>query len=460
MSRLKKYRKHLAAALMLMALLAAGLLVMMPKEEAPSTLVTPAPVGLTVTTEDQPASFSPVLSWKKDADAVYYEMEFFAEKPDDISDTQVSSEAIYHTAEIFQNHYNPPLQQFAAKYLGKQPIYWRVRAIDFNGDPYTPFSELQELWTSPDVTPMTAPIPLSRYGEGNGSVLLYPVYHWIPQSNAKHYEVALYVDNPDKNPEAERADTLYSDTAELYDPFPRPGNQGYYWRVHSLDALGNPIGDWSEVCHFRVAPDDDWEVAVLGDSISHGGGHFSYGPEDFEFSWLHYLNFPTLNLSESGNTVQMTLDRFDRDVLPFHPRYLLIMTGSNSLRAGEDPQVVIDDLQEMQQRCRDAGIRPILMTLPAINPANIDHVFAEETVDDWRNRFAVVNDYIRTQVHIDTAAAFECPNGVLPTIYALDGLHPDVLGKRLMGEKVNAVWAGVKQQADDAMTRMSASDDE
>ena len=45
-------------------------------------------------------------------------------------------------------------------------------------------------------------------------------------------------------------------------------------------------------------------------------------------------------------------------------------------------------------------------------------------------------------------------------MYALDGLHPDVLGKRLMGEKVNAVWADVKQQADDAMTRMSASDDE
>jgi len=29
---------------------------------------------------------------------------------------------------------------------------------------------------------------------------------------------------------------------------------------------------------------------------------------------------------------------------------------------------------------------------------------------------------------------------VLPTELALDGLHPDVDGKRLIGEKVNAEW--------------------
>lgn len=444
-------KKHYLMLIVLMGvLLCITALVMLPKEEAPSALITPAPAGLTITTREEPVSFSPVLSWDKDSDAVYYELEFFSEKPADLCDTEDSSESIYRTTQVYQNHYNPPLKKFATAYLGRKPLYWRVRAIDFNGEPYTPFSELQELWTSAAAAEMNAPVLLANYGGGNGSVLLYPVYHWIPMADASHYEVALYTENPATNPAAERADTLYSDTAELYDSSPRPGNQGYYWRVRGLDAAGNPVGIWSEPNFFRVAPADQWEVAVLGDSISHGGGHFSYGPEDFEFSWLHYLNFPTLNLSESGNTVQMTLERFDRDVLPFHPRYLLIMTGSNSLRAGEDPQVVIDDLKEMQRRCREAGIRPILMTLPAINPANINHVFSEETTADWRNRFAIVNDFIRTQVHIDTASAFECPDGILPTRYALDGLHPDVLGKRLMGEKVNDVWEKVKQQADKA----------
>ena len=54
---------------------------------------------------------------------------------------------------------------------------------------------------------------------------------------------------------------------------------------------------------------------MLGDSISHGGGHFSYSPAVFSFSWLHYLDFPAINLSQSGDTSGMTAERFDRDVL-------------------------------------------------------------------------------------------------------------------------------------------------
>lgn len=129
------------------------------------------------------------------------------------------------------------------------------------------------------------------------------------------------------------------------------------------------------------------------------------------------------------------------------------MTGSNSLRAGEDPMHVIDCLQQIQQKCYAAGIRPILLTLPAINPANINHVFNEETTDDWQERFSIVNTFIRSQVHIDTAAAFSCPDGILPTPYALDGLHPDANGKRLMGEKINSVWQNVCVKADNAFER-------
>jgi len=193
---------------------------------------------------------------------------------------------------------------------------------------------------------------------------------------------------------------------------------------------------------------DKWEVGVLGDSISHGGGHFSYGPADFEFSYLTYLDFPAINLSQSGDTAQMTRDRFERDVLPFRPRYLLIMTGSNSLRAGEDPQVVIDCLKEIQQKCLENDIAPILMTLPLINPDSIRHIFQEETVPDYASRFRKVNAFIRTQVHIDTAAAFSCPDDKLPVEYALDGLHPDANGKQMMAAVINAAWQQVKLQAD------------
>lgn len=43
------------------------------------------------------------------------------------------------------------------------------------------------------------------------------------------------------------------------------------------------------------------------------------------------------------------------------------------------------------------------MTLPPINPQNIARAFNEPTAEDWKERFAAVNAYIRTQIHIDLA---------------------------------------------------------
>ena len=408
----------------------------------------PAGDKMLKTSQHAPVSYSPVLEWEKDVNAVFYEVEFFTSLPFFLDAESESTAAVYRTRRVYQNRYNPPLQEFAADVLGKRPIYWRVRSMDFDGNPMTPFTAPAELWTSPDIAPMNAPLLVTEYSGKNGTVLLYPVYHWVQQAGAKSYEVALYHENPQVNENAQPFATLLADMAELYDPSPRPLVNGFYWRVLSFDQNGNVLGTWSEPQYYKVSPLDKWEVGVLGDSISHGGGHFSFGPADFEFSYLTYLNFPAVNLSQSGDTAQMTRDRFDKDVLPFKPHYLLIMTGSNSLRAGEDPQVVIDCLKEIQRKCLENNIAPILMTLPMVNPESIQHIFKEETAPDYAQRFDAVNRFIRTQVYIDTAAVFTYQNNKLPVKYALDGLHPDANGKKLMAEKINAVWPQVKAMAD------------
>ena len=408
----------------------------------------PAEDKLMKTNQHTPVSYSPVLEWEKDINAVFYEVEFFTSLPFFLDAESESTAAVYRTRRVYQNRYNPPLQEFAADVLGKHPIYWRVRSMDFDGNPMTPFTAPAELWTSPDIAPMNAPLLVTEYSGKNGTALLYPVYHWVQQAGAKSYEVALYHENPQVNENAQPFATLFADMSELYDPSPRPLPNGFYWRVLSFDQEGNILGTWSEPQYYKVSPLDKWEVGVLGDSISHGGGHFSFGPADFEFSYLTYLNFPAVNLSQSGDTAQMTRDRFDRDVLPFKPHYLLIMTGSNSLRAGEDPQVVIDCLKEIQRKCLENNIAPILLTLPMVNPDNIQHIFKEETTPDYASRFNTVNTFIRTQVHIDTAAAFTYPDNKLPVKYALDGLHPDANGKKLMAEKINAAWQQIKGRAD------------
>ncbi|WP_173444145.1 GDSL-type esterase/lipase family protein [Selenomonas ruminantium] len=418
-----------------------------------------AEAKLMKTSQHSPVSYSPILEWAKDINAVFYEVEFFSSVPFFLDAESESTAAIYRTRRVYQNRYNPPLREFAQDLLGKRPIYWRVRSMDFDGQPLTPFSKLAELWTSPDIAPMNAPLPVTDYSGKNGTVLLYPVYHWVQQAGAKRYEIALYHENPQLNEQAQPFATLFADMSELYDSSPRPLPNGFFWRVLSFDGDGNVMGTWSEPQYYRVSPLDKWEAGVLGDSISHGGGHFSFGPADFEFSYLTYLNFPAINLSQSGDTAQMTRDRFEKDVLPFRPHYLLIMTGSNSLRAGEDPQVVIDCLKDIQRMCLENNIAPILLTLPAINPDNIQHIFKEDTAPDWQQRFAVVNDFIRTQVHIDTAAAIKSPGGLLPTAYGLDGLHPDASGKKLMGEKINAVWPQAKLLADRLLMKYQNQED-
>ena len=165
----------------------------------------------------------------------------------------------------------------------------------------------------------------------------------------------------------------------------------------------------------------------------------SYSPVDWEYSYQTYLDFPVINLSNSGDTSESAVDRFDEDVLPFHPRYLIILEGSNSIRGGTPAESVISDLKTLKIKCENNNIVPIFMTLPPINPESIKKVFDEPTVDDWREEMDKVNQFIRADtIHIDLAIKMNYPGGIMPERLALDGLHPDINVKRKMASIINA----------------------
>lgn len=183
-------------------------------------------------------------------------------------------------------------------------------------------------------------------------------------------------------------------------------------------------------------PVDGWETGLFGDSISHGGGRMSFSPSDALYNLGFYLDEPMVNLAQSGDTSRRMAERFEADVLPFRLRYLLIMGGTNSLRGGEDPEEVIGDLRYIGDKCRENGIKPIYLTLAPINPDNIKRYFDEDTAPDWKERFSTVNEWIRTQDHIDTAVLF-ADMDVLSPEYGADGIHIDWKGKFLMGQLIN-----------------------
>lgn len=112
------------------------------------------------------------------------------------------------------------------------------------------------------------------------------------------------------------------------------------------------------------------------------------------------------------------------------------MTGSNSLRGEVTSASVINDLEMLKNKCFKNGIQPVFLTLPPINPKNIQKAFNQETDENWQQKFGDVNNYIKNQTHIDLGKKINL-NEILPTRLATDGLHLDIEGKRLMAEAIN-----------------------
>lgn len=293
-------------------------------------------------------------------------------------------------------------------------------------------SEGPELVKNLSVSERAAPVPKSTSGVWN-LTLLYPVYSYLPYPEAAAYEVELLSEYP-KSDSVQRIFSKITTLCNVYDPSPRIGT--YYWRVRALDASGEAISEWSLPTMQRTSPADLWEVGLYGDSITHGGGHVLYSPSDPAYSYGTYLDFPAVNLAKSGDSMAMLVARFDRDVLPFHVRTLLVMGGINSIRTGKSAASVIQGLEALRQACMDHHIRPILLTLPPINPDALRRIYHEATPSDWRVTLDAVNAYIRSVPHIDTAAPFG--EGALAEDMAFDGLHGDPEMKRIIAMVINA----------------------
>lgn len=383
------------------------------------------------------APYTALLSWTPDFDAAAYELEIFSSRNDSTESPQPSETPLYQNHSIYTSSTIVHLKDVMPDVQRDDVLWWRVRPLDLDRRPIGSFTALKPLQAG-GIPPMeAAPLPRSHFNSGQGTTLLYPVYSFTPDDEASHFEVEVTDAPPESRdpvPSKHRVFSRVIENANLYDPSPRIGS--YWWRVRSLDAEGNPLGPWSEAESFRTDPADGWQAGVLGDSISHGGGRLSYGPADWAYSYESYLSFPVINLSQSGDTSEMTKDRFEADVVPFHLEYLLIMTGSNSLRAGIPPEAVIADLEAIQEKCRQNGITPILLTLPPLNPASIEKAFDEPTDEHWKKNFAIVNDWIRTQISIDTAAAFAGWEE-MPQDLAADGIHGDWRAKEMMARVIN-----------------------
>ena len=270
---------------------------------------------------------------------------------------------------------------------------------------------------------------------------IYPVYSWIPISGADRYEVELirdgkivrrYFTEPQPN----------EDDFELYDKTPVLDEGEYFFRVRALTRDNQPLTNWS-------TKDDSNSFVVthkirfcaLGDSITHGGGSISVPPSTVLYNWETYCAIPVKNLGRSGDTTAEILERFDSDVLPFHPEVLFIMAGVNDYRANILGWESVGNLEQIRDKCTANGIKPVFLTPTPLNPAQIQKVgFLELPPEDWQEHQKFICDWIREQENfIDVNPKLTDSDGNLIVALSVDGLHPDADGKKIIGEAV-AAW--------------------
>ena len=402
----------------------------------------PQPVVITHYPQSAPASPMPFLVWHGVPAAVCYEVELLSEPPAEEGGTALSKNGhLESTREVFTNGWQADLR----KYTKYTQLYWRVRALGLHLDAIGEWSKAEPLvidWTK---EPPDAPL-LNDFDDMPGAEMpIYPVYRWIPLHGITHYEVELMTQPPEEEGGTQPAtgrvwSRVVDSAANCYDEYARPYAGDYYWRVRALDAKGNTMGHYSKASHFVMPEREHVRAAMFGDSITHGGGAVSYPPSALEYSYGTYLDFPAVNLGRSGDTSKTTLARFEQDVVPMHPENLLILTGTNSLRdPGISADDVIRDLARIKALCEQYGIRPIFLTLMPIHPQNIKFAFHTDTDPKWHAKMDHINAYIKAQPYfIDLEPYFyDKTHTVLDPALSIDGLHPDIQGKQLMGEIIN-----------------------
>jgi lysophospholipase L1-like esterase len=377
------------------------------------------------------------LVWRNAEDAVMYELEV-ANIPIKNNQKASSKQLVYSRKDISTPGVELDLSSFHGENLKR--LYYRVRPLDLDKNPRAAFADPVAL--SKGVLNPEKPT-ITSFLKKNHPLPLYPVYSWIPVLGAAAYQVEILNHVPENPNGIEgsqykiRADIVQGGF-DYYDThaYTEPGV--YYWRVIALDKNDKPIGRYSDAISFTVETGQT-KWAVFGDSITHGGGAISNPPSDERFEYVSYLPFPVKNLGRSGDTIQMMVDRFETDVLPFKPQYMFILGGSNSIRGGVSGERVIASLQMLKNKCEENGITPIFLTLPPVNPERIQRVFNQPTADNWQIELEKVNDFIRNQPNaIEIYSLLADENGILPVKYSQDGLHPDISGKKIMAGSIQA----------------------
>jgi lysophospholipase L1-like esterase len=142
-----------------------------------------------------------------------------------------------------------------------------------------------------------------------------------------------------------------------------------------------------------------------------------------------------INRGFGGSTMTDALYYFDRMVVKYAPRTVVVYEGDNDLNQGKSPEEVAKDYEEFSMRLKKALPKTTLVYL-AVRPSlsRIALVEKQKKFNAW------VENYCKSQkarFYLDMHSPFYLPDGtVMPDIFIADRLHLNEKGYLIFSAKI------------------------
>ena len=190
------------------------------------------------------------------------------------------------------------------------------------------------------------------------------------------------------------------------------------------------MGDWAKFGRYHDANQEVTKapkVVFMGDSIT--DFWVNADPEFFTSN-----NF--LGRGISGQTTSHMLVRFRRDVIDHHPKYVVILAGTNDIakNLGEiSPENSLGNIISMCELAKANKIKPIICS---ILPCNFFYWRPEVKGQEKEiiELNALLKEYAESAKipYVDYHSAMKDEKDGLPKTYADDGCHPNKAGYEVM----------------------------
>lgn len=201
--------------------------------------------------------------------------------------------------------------------------------------------------------------------------------------------------------------------------------------VTSIVATAQPqIGDWAKFGRYEQANKevkDTPRVVFMGDSIT----DFWVDADPDFFTANNFLG-----RGISGQTTSHMLVRFRRDVIDHHPKYVVILAGTNDIAKNLGEISLENALGNIISMCELARANKIKPLICSVLPC--DHFFWRPEVKGQEEEIVRFNEMLKDYAksakipYVDYHSVMKNDKNGLPKKYAEDGCHPTKEGYEVM----------------------------